>query len=145
MNIVDLNVLLYAVNSDGPFHHQARAWWQSIVSGDEVVGLPWVVLTGFVRLTTKSGVFPSPLSVAQATSIVDEWLALPSVLTVSPGPTHWSLLRSLLAAHGTGGNLTTDAHLAALAIEYDATLCSADSDFVRYRPHLRYFNPLTPT
>jgi len=52
----------------------------------------------------------------------------------------------LLAQHragplGTGGNLTTDAHLAALAIEHGAELCSCDADFSRFAG-LRWLDPL---
>jgi predicted nucleic acid-binding protein len=50
-------------------------------------------------------------------------------------------MRTLLEAVGTAGNLTSDAHLAAMAIEQGATLCSTDGDFARF-PGIRYANPL---
>jgi predicted nucleic acid-binding protein len=40
-----------------------------------------------------------------------------------------------------GGNLTTDTHLAALAIEHQGELHSNDADFGRF-PGLRWRNPL---
>jgi predicted nucleic acid-binding protein len=53
------------------------------------------------------------------------------------------VLRQLLEPLGTAGNLTTDAHLAALAIEHGAELCSTDMDFSRFAG-LRWTNPLEP-
>jgi predicted nucleic acid-binding protein len=47
----------------------------------------------------------------------------------------------LLERLGTAGNLTADAHLAALAIEYQAELHSTDADFSRFSG-LRWRNPL---
>ena len=141
MKVVDLNVLLYAVNREGAKHGVARAWLDDTLSGAEPIGLPWVVLMGFLRLSTSRVVFPKPLTAEQALSIVDSWLAQPSVVALVPGDDHWRVLRGLLEESGTAGNLTTDAHLAAMAIENGAELCSSDSDFARFR-HLRWVNPL---
>ena len=44
---------------------------------------------------------------------------------------------------GTFGNLTSDAHVAALTIEHGATVCSADHDFKRL-PGVHHVNPLEP-
>ena len=72
---------------------------------------------------------------------VDSWLAQPNVELVAPGPKHWPLLRGFLKSTGTAGNLTSDAHLAAMAVEHGATLHSADNDFKRF-PGLDHVNPL---
>lgn len=141
MKVVDLNLLLYAVNEDAPEHAAARRWWESALNADEQVGLAWTVVLGFLRLTTRRGVLPSPMTPAQAFDVVEEWVAHPLVTLLHPGDAHWGVLRRLLDASGTGGNLTTDAHLAALAIEYDATLFSTDRDFARFRS-LKLVNPL---
>jgi predicted nucleic acid-binding protein len=82
------------------------------------------------------------LSCEQALDLVEEWMRCPAVILLRPGDRHWALLRELLQAAGTAGNLTTDAHLAALAIEYDAELYSSDNDFARFQPLLRFVNPL---
>jgi uncharacterized protein len=142
VKVVDLNLLLYAVNEDAPHHQAAREWWDETLSGDESVGLAWVVLLGFLRLSTRPGLFPHPVTCEQALETIEEWIRQPTVILIHPGQRHWSILRSLLEAAGTAGNLTTDAHLAALAIEYDATLCSTDNDFARFSPPLRYQNPV---
>jgi uncharacterized protein len=142
VQIVDLNLLLYAINRDAPQHERARAWWEETLSGEEPVGLTWSVVLGFLRLTTRKGLFPQPLTCEQALDVAEEWIRHPAVLLVHPGERHWSVVRTLLEGAGTAGNLTTDAHLAALAIEHDATLCSTDSDFERFRPLLRFVNPI---
>lgn len=141
MTIVDLNVLLYAVNSDAEQHQRARAWWEQAVDDEETIGLAWVVLLGFLRLTTNPRVFPRPLTPDVATATLDAWLARDNVQVVRERDDHWSILKPLLGGTGTAGNLTTDAHLAALAISYDAVLVSSDTDFARYKG-LRWENPL---
>lgn len=141
MIIVDANLLLYAVNEDAPLHKPARSWLESAMGGTETVGLPWSVLLAFLRLTTRVGVFERPLSVGEAFDLVEAWIEQPNVVTVEPTDRHMRVLGELLEAFGAGGNLTSDAHLAALAIEYGAILCSADRDFSRF-PGLRWRNPL---
>ena len=141
MKVVDLNLLLYAVNRDSPRHEDAKAWLDTTLSGDETVALPWVVLLGFLRIATNRHVLPRAITIDQAVSVVDSWLAQPAVVALSPGDEHWSILNALLTEAGSAGNLTTDAHLAALAIEHGAELCSTDADFARF-PRLRWVNPL---
>ena len=141
MKVVDVNVLLYAVNRDSPRHAAAKSWLEGALSADEPIAFPWVVILGFLRISTSSRVFPRPLDAAHALGVVDGWLAQPSVMVLNPGEEHWRLLRDLLDEAGTLGNLTTDAHLAAVAIEHGAELNSTDSDFARFRL-LRWTNPL---
>ena len=141
MKLLDLNLLLYAVDDASPRHLRARPWLEHVLSGRETVALPWVVLLGFVRLSTRGVVFASPLSVDDALDVVDGWLRQPAVVVVQPGRRHADVLRELLLAVGTAGNLVTDAHLAALAVEHGAELCSADADFSRF-PGLRWVDPL---
>ena len=143
MKLLDLNILLYAINADSPKHTEARRWLEDTLSGDELVGLPWVVLLGFLRITTNPRVMSAPLSPADAVQVVDGWLDRPVTRVLSPGEGHWAILRGLLLDAGTAGNLTTDAHLAALAIEKACTLCSTDADFARFR-HVKWHHPLLP-
>lgn len=141
MILVDANLLVYAVDSDSPRHRAARRWLERTLSGTTAVGLPWVVLLAFLRLTTRTGILRTPLPLERALSYVHEWLEQPYVTAVPPGPRHWPLLRNLLRQTGLGGNLTSDAHLAALAIELGATLCSTDHDFARF-PGVEHVDPL---
>jgi toxin-antitoxin system PIN domain toxin len=139
--VVDLNLLVYAVNESAASHKAARRWWERSLSQGTPVGLAWTVLLGFLRLTTNPRVMPRPISIEQAVEIVDDWLAHPSVEVIEPTERHWDILRELLSALGAGGNITSDAHLAALAIERGARLCSTDNDFARFS-RLRWSNPL---
>lgn len=133
MKIVDTNVLLYAVNSASHEHERSRAWLDTQLGGREVVGLPWVVLLAFLRLSTRGGLFPRPLPVAEALDQVDAWLAQPGCVVPDPTARHLAVLTGLLHEAGTGGNLVTDAHLAALAVEHGASIVSWDRDFARFR------------
>ncbi len=142
MKLIDLNLLLYAVNRDAPLHEQAYRWWAETLSGEEPVGLPWVVVLGFIRITTRPVVLPQPLTTEQAAGVVDEWLGQPPIVLVHPGDRHWEILKGLLLEMGTAANLTTDAHLAALALEQDAMLHTTDGDFDRF-PEVRWVNPLS--
>lgn len=141
MRIVDLNVLLYAVNTDSAHHSAVRAWWEKILGENDAVGLPWIVLAGFLRVATNPRIFLRPLDPAAAIDRIDSWLALENVHVAREKDGHWDVLRSLVAGTGTAGNLATDAHLAALAISHDATLASSDADFGRFKG-LRWENPL---
>ena len=140
MKVVDVNVLLYAINEQAPEHQRIRRWWEAALAGDESVGLSWLVLSGFLRLSTNPRIFPDPLPVDEALSQVSAWLKARTVTTISEKPNHWAVLRSLLQETGTAGNLTTDAHLAALVITHNATMVSCDNDFSRFEP-LRWENP----
>lgn len=141
MILVDANLLLYAVNSDLPQHVKARRWWEEALRGDQSIGLPWVVILAFLRITTNARVFERPLPVERACAYIEEWLSLPTVRAVVPGHGHWAILHSLLVQCGTGGNLTTDAHIAALALEHGYTVCSSDHDFGRFGG-VRHIDPL---
>ena len=141
MILVDANLLIYAVNLSAPQHQRARTWIEETLSGTTVVGLPWVCLLAFVRITTRPGILARPLQVDDAVGLVQSWLDQPFVDPVAPGHGHWPILRNLLRVSGASGNLTSDAHVAALAIECGATICSADYDFNRF-PGVRHDNPL---
>lgn len=109
--------------------------------GKHTPGLAWVVILAFLRLTTRAGVLSKPLSPERAMAFVDEWLGQPYVVAVGPAEGHRAILRQLLRECGTAGNLTSDAHLAALALERGASVCSTDADFGRF-PGIERINPL---
>ncbi|MEO8504483.1 MAG: type II toxin-antitoxin system VapC family toxin [Acidobacteriota bacterium] len=141
MILVDANLLIYAVDSGSVHHAAARKWLEDTLSGSERVGFAWVVLLAFLRITTHPSIVRRPLSVERALGYVDGWLRQPFAEPVAPRENHWAVLRVLLAATGSAGNLTSDAHLAALALEHGALICSTDQDFRRF-PGLRVKNPL---
>lgn len=133
MIVVDANLLLYAYDSSAAHHPRARRWLEDAFSGAEQVRLPWAVVLAFVRISTHPRVLSRPLPIAEATSIVDEWLGLPNVETLDPTDRHWEIIRDLMRDAQIRGPLVTDAHLAALAIEHGATLCTNDRDFRRFQ------------
>lgn len=132
MILPDLNILLYAVDSTSVRHSVAKAWLEKAVNGVEEVALPWVVHLGFLRLTTSARAFPHPMTVEQSLEWLDHFRSAPTVVTLNPGKAHAGILRHLVLTVGTGGNLTTDAHLAALALEHDAKIATGDRDFLRF-------------
>ena len=140
MILPDVNVLIHAHNSDSPLHVKARQWWDARLAGTEGVGLAWVVLLGFVRITTSRRILLRPLPVAAALDRVESWLELPHVEVPHPSDRHFSRLRQSFERLGTAGNLTTDAHLATLAMERGYVIYSTDADFARF-PGLRWVNP----
>lgn len=141
MILPDLNLVLYAHNRDAPQHAAAHAWWEDLLNGTEPVVIPWIVVLGFVRLGTNRAALINPMSSTTALAYVRAWFARAHVERLEPGPQHLDLLDRLLSAAGAAGNLTTDAHLAALAIEHQCELHSNDNDFARF-PGLRWRNPL---
>ena len=141
MRVVDANLLIYAVDSDSPRHERARDWLETTLSEEAPVGLAWIVLLAFLRVTTRPGILVHPMPAEAAMQYVDSWLRQPCVQTLVPGPGHWATLRTLLAATGTAGNLTSDAHLAAIALECGGTVYSSDHDFRRF-PGVSHVDPL---
>jgi uncharacterized protein len=141
VKLPDVNLFLYAADESSPRHGPARKWVEETLSATETVALTWTMLLGFVRLSTHPALFEQPLEAEEALDLVDEWLEQPCTTVVHPTDRHAAVLRELLTPLGTAGNLSTDAHLAALAIEHGALLCSCDSDFSRF-PGLRWVDPL---
>jgi uncharacterized protein len=143
MIIPDVNLLVYAYNTGFAEHHAARQWWeQALNSNEPAIGLAWAVILGFIRVSTSRHVLTRPMRTAEATGIVKSWLTQPVARIVLPGDRHAEILFHLLDHAGVAGNLTSDAHLAALALEYRAEVATADSDFGRFHG-LRWFNPLS--
>lgn len=132
MIVVDTNVLIYAVSERSPHHRDAVAWLTATSRGAQVLALPWVAMLGFLRIVTNPRVFPQPLPVDRALDVVGTWLAHPSIVVAEPTARHFAVLSGLLHQVGTAGNLSTDAHIAALAIEHGAAVATFDRDFGRF-------------
>jgi len=138
--IPDINILVHAYNLDSREHQPARRWWESTLRSPRPIGLPWATMLGFMRVSTIPRLTKRPLFPREATARVRSWLSAPNVQIVIPGETHAQLVFGMLEELGTAGNLTTDVHLAALAMEYNAEIATTDADFARFRG-LRWFNP----
>lgn len=142
MILPDVNVLVHAHNSDSKVHALARHWWDECLAGSEGIGLAWAALLGFIRLTTNRRIVAEPLPIDDVMARIGSWLDLPHVHLVQPSESHFARLRAELSQLGTAGNLTTDAHLAVLAMERGYILYTTDTDFARF-PGLRWVNPCT--
>ncbi len=132
MKVVDANVLLYAVDESAARHIEAHGWLSQALRGQEAIGFAWIVLVAFLRLSTHPTIQTSPLTPDAALDVIEGWLARPNAVVVDPAPLHLATIRTLLSTTGVGGNLTNDAHLAAIAIERGATIVSYDNDFIRF-------------
>lgn len=132
MYLVDANVLLYAINRDSMHHTPANEWLTGSLAGARTVGMPWLSLLAFLRIATNGRIMPRPLTTPEAFALIETWLASPSAVLTTPGARHLTVLRGLVETAGTAGNLTSDAHLAALALERGATVATFDRDFERF-------------
>ena len=140
--IVDANILLYAADSDSEFHAPAKTWLEAALNGPGRVGLPWPTLTAFLRISTHPRAARNPLTPGEAWDLIEDWLAAGAAWIPQPGPRHAEVFRQLTVGASLRGNLVSDAHLAALAIEHGVGICSADSDFARFAS-LEWINPVS--
>lgn len=143
MIVIDANILLYAYDRESPHHRATAKWLEATLRGNDAVGLPWVTIWAFIRISTSVRLWQKPLTVQQAFSTVDDLLALPNVALINPGPRHRAILERLAIDHQSSGSRLTDAVLAALAMENGAALASTDQDFARFKD-LWQINPLQP-
>ena len=140
MILVDASVLLYAYDPRSEHHDRCREWVERVFGGEEPVSLAWVTILAFLRISTNSRIFESPLTPAEARDIVSSWLTRDAVAVLEAGEHCWEILRGLLVDAQVSGPLVMDAFLAALALEQGATLATTDRDFSRF-PQLRLINP----
>jgi toxin-antitoxin system PIN domain toxin len=141
MIIPDANLLLYATDQDCADHQSAFEWWKKILAGPEEIGLCAVVAFAFIRLTTNRKVFRNPLDVKDACARVANWLEFPNVVWLDSTAEDFATAARLLEIVGTGGNLATDAQIAAIAWRVGGSIHSCDHDFARF-PELQWSDPL---
>jgi toxin-antitoxin system PIN domain toxin len=139
--LVDANLLIYAHNESFDQHEAAKDWLDKALNDVGSVGLPWNSLLAFLRVSTNPRLLQRPVPMSVALQQVGAWLECDPVWIPQPTERHAEVLGSLLAPAGLYGNLVSDAHLAAIALEHGLILCSTDSDFARFSG-LRFLNPL---
>ena len=132
MKLPDTNVLVNSVNEFSAVRDQAASWLEGAFDSEAGVGFAWLALVGFIRVSTQRGILKTPLSPANALGVMDAWTSHPRARIIQPTDRHGDILARLLLVAGTAGNLTNDAHLAALAIEHSATIGSFDTDFKKF-------------
>ncbi len=144
MILADANLLLYAYDEASPHHAGARSWLErSLSTTGDLFGLSWQTITAFIRIVTNPRAFSNPMSIEEAVSIISDLLAHPAVVILTPGERHWAIFRGYLIEGQAFGPLAMDAHMAALAVEHGAILCTTDRDFTRFRG-LKVLDPLKP-
>ncbi len=141
MIVLDVNLLMYSYLRASPFHRVASRWFESVLSGSEQVGIPLHSVSGFIRITTHPRFSIGAVDLTTALSAVDSWLAEPNVNLLYPAEQHWPILRKMLIKGQALGDMSSDAHLAAITMENGGTLYTTDRDFARF-PGLRWTNPL---
>jgi hypothetical protein len=138
--VVDANILLYAHDSSDARHPAAARWLESTFGGSDAVGLALMTVLAFIRIASDPRVYAMPMLTADAIGLVESWLQRTNVQLIGPTGGHWRTLSGIAASGQARGPMTTDAHLAALALEHGATLATVDRDFSRFAG-LRTFDP----
>jgi hypothetical protein len=141
MDLIDVNVLVYAYRTDTPNHAAYRHWLEDVINGDQSYGMADIVLSGFLRIVTHPRVFNRPTEMTSALEFVGAVRNQANCVHVAPGPRHWEIFTRLCRTTGVKGNLVPDAYLAALAIESGSQWITTDRDYSRF-PGLRWHHPL---
>ena len=140
MILVDANVLLHAYHPQSEHHEPCRLWIEENFCAPSPIGLPWITIWAFLRISTNPRAFEKPLTMKEAATIASSWFDVPAVRAVVPGERYWEILSKLLLEAQVSGPLVTDAALAALAIEHGASVCTTDRDFARF-PEVQIVDP----
>ena len=143
MILLDANLLVYAYIPSLKEHIAAARWLEKLLSsGEESVGITWQVATAFLRISTNNRIFDSPLDIDVAKQYLDDVLAHPMTIIVQPTESHWDVYSKILTELDLAGDIVMDAHLAAIASEYGASVASTDKHFRRFSSYIKFLNPL---
>ena len=140
MYILVANILIYAFRRDSPFHQPCYAWLTQVLGDGEEVTAPSVVELAVVRISTLPSLGASAAT-PQAVFAFFESLTENGYQRLEPAMTHHSYWFQYCQELSLRGNDINDAFLAALALENNATLVSADEGFKRFQ-RLSWLNPL---
>ena len=141
MILPDVNVLVIAHRSDQDHHEAMRAWLEAEVASERPFALSDLTVSGFLRIVTNPKIYRRPTPLGAAIEVVNGLIEHPTCVPVGPGARHWPIMREVLRGADARGNLVTDAHLAAIAIEHGATIATRDRGFARFTG-LNWFDPL---
>ncbi len=140
MDLIDVNVLVYAHREDAANHAAYLRWLEAVINGDQAYGMADMVLGGFLRIVTHPRVFSEPSELGTALAFAREVRDRPNCVHIAPSVRHWSIFTRLCQTSGVKGNLVPDAFLAALAIESGSRWITTDRDFSRF-PELNWRHP----
>jgi toxin-antitoxin system PIN domain toxin len=141
MILPDVNVLVYAYQTDSFQHAEFREWLEGVVNGPQAYGYSDLVMSGFLRVITHPRLFSPPNRIEDALAFTEVIRGQPNAVRIEPGPRHWSIFEDLCRAVNPKGNLIPDAHFAALAIESGSEWITADRDYARF-PGLKWRHPI---
>lgn len=142
MLLLDANPLLYALREDAPTHREWSSWLEGVLDEGTQFGVCSATWAAVVRIATSGRVFKQPTPLDVTLRFLDGVRDGEGFVLAEPGVQHWGLMERLCRATGAKGNLVSDVYLAALALELDATVVTADADFRRF-PGVRSWNPLS--
>lgn len=134
----DVNILVYAHREESPSHSRYAEWLRELATGPEPFALSELVMHGFVRVVTNPRIFAPATTMQQAFRFLDALMARPTCTVLRPGPGHWTIFRALCHDSAIRSKVAADAVHAALAIETGCEWITADTDFVRFAPKLRW-------
>lgn len=128
MLIPDVNILINAYRPEGAHHTLCRAWLQAALQGSERLSLIDIVLVGFLRIVTNRRAFKTPSTIAEALEFANALYTHSNCKRVGSSEAWWKHLTELSAKLNASGNLLTDLHIAAIAINQSATVVTLDKD-----------------
>jgi hypothetical protein len=141
LQLIDVNVMVYAFRTDAPDHEAYHEWVHQLVSGNTAYAVSDLILSGFLRIVTHPRVFSPPTPLPAALDFVHAYRDQPTATIIEPGERHWPVFVELCRSASARGNLIPDAYLAALAIESGSEFVTTDRDYARF-PNLRWRHPL---
>ena len=143
MIVLDTNVLVYAYHPQLEQHKIVARWLEhSLTKGNESIGLVWPVLSGFIRISTNRRVFETPMPINVAVQHVTKLFSHPLVQQLDTTHDHWKVFSSILSELGSGGDIVSDVHIAAIAKEHKASVATTDKDFRRFSDHVKIIDPM---
>ncbi len=140
MLCVDVNVLIHLSNRASLQHDSAIAWLEQTITSGESIVIPEIVAAGFVRVSTDRRILENPITAEQALDLIESLLASPRSTMFAARTRTFTIFKTLAIDLGLRGNDITDAWIAAISLDLDATLVTFDRGFRRF-PHLRVFDP----
>lgn len=129
MLIPDVNILINAYRPDGAQHALCRTWLQTALRGAERLGLIDIALVGFLRIVTNRRAFKTPSKIDEALEFASALYTQSNCTRIGSSEAWWRHLTQLSAALNASGNLLTDLHIAAVAIDHKGTVVTLDKDF----------------
>ena len=143
MILLDANVLLYAYIEELPQHEQTSRWLEHLLEHQaETVAVAWAGASAFLRVATNKRIFKQPWSIGEVAERLDGLLLHPMIQIIGPTERHWAIFRKILTEMKISGDVVMDAHIAALAVEHNASVATADKDFRRFLDYVKIIDPL---